>query len=54
MDIGASLTAHIKAEDLVGKCISAPIVTFNDTPGRKKSEILAVVNCAIKKARSSN
>ena len=41
---------------LIAKCAKVPrieIVAYNDNPKRKKSEILQVVNCAIKTATAT-
>lgn len=42
-----------KAHRTIQKCLppkTIGIVQFNDAKGRKKSEVLAVIDCAIKKA----
>lgn len=53
-DLTASLKVAGTVQSLVWGCVpnfQRP-TTFNDAKGRKKSEVIAVVSCAIEKARA--
>lgn len=50
LKVGHSLS--YEAELLIVDCAGGNDVAFNDAKGRKKSEIIAVVDCAIKQAAS--
>lgn len=50
-------TTECCVEDLIRLCVQRcggdSVVIFNDAPERKKSEVIAVVTCAIEKAQKS-
>lgn len=49
-ELAASFSVNSRVETLVRMCTNGSVAGFNDAKGRKKSEIIAVVDCAIKKA----